>query len=165
MFSLPQTVGYAIRALSCLEESPQQRRTAREIATCTAIPPSYLSKILRALVQAGLIDGLRGHAGGFHLAQPPRSIRLSQIIKAIDPKLRVHPCFLGVAPCEGDEPCPLHRFWKPQRARIEKKLESTTLADVTRFYRQQIKSCCTPQKNKKDMARPSRLAVESHAGR
>lgn len=143
MLTLSQTVGYAIRALSCLDSSADDRRTARELSACTGIPPSYLSKILRALVKAGLIHSQRGHYGGFYLNQPARATSLAKVIAAIDPKLRVAPCLLGLPLCEeDDEPCPLHRFWQTERARIERKLERTSLADIASFYRRQMPESC-----------------------
>ena len=49
MFSVSQSTGYAILALTCLEGSPNQWVLARDIAACTDVPPSYLAKILHLL--------------------------------------------------------------------------------------------------------------------
>lgn len=157
MFALPQTVGYAIRALCCLEPASGQRRTAREVAACTDVPLAYLSKILRDLVEAGLVDGQRGHYGGFHLARPPQQLTLAQIIAAVDPNLRVDDCFLGVNPCEGDEPCPLHFFWEPRRKQIERKLATTRLSQIAPFYRKRMSCACS-----NEATSPLPASTESH---
>ena len=52
---LSQTAGYAIVALSCLNERGDAWTLAKDIAECTGIPRPYLSKIFHKLENSGLI--------------------------------------------------------------------------------------------------------------
>ncbi|HMR79653.1 MAG TPA: Rrf2 family transcriptional regulator, partial [Polyangiaceae bacterium] len=62
MAPLSQTAEYALRALSQLAaQRPARALTAQELARLTLVPASYLSKILRKLVAAGLLDSQKGH--------------------------------------------------------------------------------------------------------
>ena len=85
MLCLSQTTGYAILALSCLEEGDGENWIlVKDIATCTGIPKPYLSKILHSLQGSGLIRAKRGYRGGFALARPSSRINLLEIAAAVE---------------------------------------------------------------------------------
>ncbi|HFE47090.1 MAG TPA: transcriptional regulator, partial [Nannocystis exedens] len=81
---LNQTAEYAFRAMACLASSLGTPLRARDLSTQSNIPPFYLSKVMRRLVVAGLVDSQRGHGGGFRLAKPPGAIRFFDILEAMD---------------------------------------------------------------------------------
>ncbi len=77
---LNQTAEYALRAmahLAELEEGVPVR--AAELAEATKIPPHYVSKVLRKMVLAGLVNSQKGHGGGFALALHPSRITLADV--------------------------------------------------------------------------------------
>jgi Rrf2 family protein len=136
MLSLSQTTGYAILALSCLEEGDGQNWIlARDIAECTGIPKPYLSKILHSLQGSGLIRTKRGYRGGFSLVRPADEISLMEIAEAVEGASCLTGCLLGLADCSEEKSCPTHSFWVEERQRIRKALSSTTLKDVAGFER------------------------------
>ena len=135
MLALSQTTGYAILALSCLEESKGALMLAQDIARYTGIPLPYLSKILHSLGQSGLIHGKRGYRGGFVLAHPASRITLMDIVEAVDGHKWEPRCLLGLEECSDERACPTHEFWKVERQRIEDELRRITLHEVARFER------------------------------
>jgi Rrf2 family protein len=54
------------------------------IVETQGIPPRFLVQIVLQLKKAGLVDSLRGAAGGYQLARPPDDITLADIVNAID---------------------------------------------------------------------------------
>jgi Rrf2 family protein len=52
------------------------------------MPTHYIAKILRALVQAGVITGKRGTMGGYQLAKPAELTSLHDIYQALQQKAR-----------------------------------------------------------------------------
>ncbi|MCE7973715.1 MAG: Rrf2 family transcriptional regulator [Leptolyngbya sp. PLA1] len=84
-----QTTEYALRAMMYLAADADGPRTSREIAVATGVPRSYLSKIMRSLVRAGLVRSARGKHGGFVLARDSSVISVLDIANAIDPIRRV----------------------------------------------------------------------------
>ena len=59
---LNQTVEYGLRAMAQLAVAPNRNRiSAEELACLTGIPRHYVSKIMRRLVEAGLVTSLKGH--------------------------------------------------------------------------------------------------------
>ena len=106
MFSLSQTTGYAILALSCLVDAEDRWVLSREIAARTGIPQPYLSKILHALGRSGLIEAKRGYCGGIALARPARQIRISDVAEAVEGPKWLPECMLGLSECSDLRCCP-----------------------------------------------------------
>ncbi|MBI2881972.1 MAG: Rrf2 family transcriptional regulator [Candidatus Tectomicrobia bacterium] len=133
MFSLSQTAGYAIKALSCLAKNHPASMAAKNVSACTGIPLPYLSKFIRTLKDNGLIKAKRGYHGGFTLARPANTITLLDVAHAVDGPDVPPRCMLGFQECTDERSCPTHSFWKEERARIEAVLRETTVADVAAY--------------------------------
>jgi Rrf2 family transcriptional regulator, iron-sulfur cluster assembly transcription factor len=133
---ISQTAGYAILALSCIERHNGRRVMGRRMAAETGAPGSYLSKILRELGKAGLVEGQRGHDGGYRLCRSADCITLLQVVRAVHPDWEPPACMLGLMPCSDDWVCPTHAFWSRTRKQIIAELDRVTLTDVAGFYRE-----------------------------
>lgn len=128
---LPQTAEYALRAMVCLATAEGGRPVlARDLSRLAGIPSHYLSKILRRLVLADLLESKKGFGGGFVLARPPEVISFREILQAVDSYPTVGRCAFGWGQCDGDRPCPMHDAWARMRRSFEQWAEETTLAQV-----------------------------------
>ena len=156
MLSLSQTSGYAILALSCLDDSPGHWMLAKDIAARTGVPRQYLSTILHALGKAGLVLTKRGYKGGFVLTRPASDISVLDVVLAVDGDAWLGKCLLGLEVCADDRACPTHAFWKVERAKIQARLARITLKDVADFER---------RRDAPYAYRPQRAAVPSAAQR
>jgi Rrf2 family protein len=92
----------------------------------------FLTKILQKLARAGIVQSTRGAKGGISLAKPAAKITLLDIVRSIEGASLFESCILGLAGCGEKRPCPLHRQWGKERARIEKIFRRTTLARLAR---------------------------------
>ena len=81
---LSKTVEQACCILSILAEHHGQPVTNVELNERMYVSQSYLTKITRKLVIAGIIRSAQGVKGGFVLAQPMDSIKLGEVVKATD---------------------------------------------------------------------------------
>lgn len=135
MLWLSQTAGYAILALSCLDDSGARWTLAKQIAARTRVPHPYLSKILHALAKGRLIRAKRGYQGGFMLARSARKLTVLDVVLAVDGDQWLGSCLLGFEACSDKRSCPAHAFWKPERARIRAYLAQLSLLDVAAFQR------------------------------
>lgn len=135
MFSLSQTSGYAILALSCLESCNEAFVQAQEIAGCTQVPLPYLSKILNTLATTELVESKRGYRGGFRLLRHPDSITLLEIVELVDGADWCSRCMLGLDECSDERSCPTHEFWKVERERLRDELGRITLGEIAEFER------------------------------
>lgn len=132
VFSLSQTTGYAVKALTCIAAGCEVKQI-RDIADCTSIPIPYLAKVIHRLGKAGILESKRGNKGGVWLARNPGEISLYEISVAVDGDDQFSSCLLGLESCSDDRACPTHVFWKAARAQIRHELETTSLADVVAF--------------------------------
>jgi len=128
---LSRSASYAIRALSYMAANrPDDWSLNREIAHELELPPQFLTKILRALANEGLLVSQRGKAGGFRLSRSPQSITLLEIADPFDRLLDRRRCLLGHAVCNDDSPCLLHSEWRAAFDSMIVVLRQRTLADV-----------------------------------
>lgn len=106
---------YALLAMLQLADDRQlgfQRGV--DLALRIGAPRHYLVKTLRRLVRAKLLVARRGHNGGFALARPAKSIRFSEVLRAIGPQPRRDDC---ASRClRRGARCPLHG---PYRALLD----------------------------------------------
>lgn len=130
MFS--KTAEYALRAVVTIARAEDDRPVlAKEIADTGKVPPKYLSKVLRDLVRAGVLNSSRGIGGGFKLKKKPESLKLIEVVRPFDEVVTMRHCPFGKARCSDENPCPLHHQWKPVVGGIEKFFEQTTVAQLT----------------------------------
>lgn len=126
-----QTAEYALRAMSCLAAQPSGTAlTALALSDAACVPAHYLSKILRKLVEAGLLSSQKGHGGGFVLARAPTRVRLADILAAVDELPTGGRCAFGWGNCDARHPCPLHDAWSRLNIAFCEWAEGTTLAEV-----------------------------------
>lgn len=126
-----QTAEYALRVLAYMatHEGGEPVR-ARDLSKQVDIPPSYLSKIMRRLVEAGLLESQKGHGGGFRFARPLEEIHFADVLTAVDHDVRPQGCAFGWEACDEHHPCPLHPFWKVLKDQFENWARRHTLQDV-----------------------------------
>nr|WP_287938892.1 Rrf2 family transcriptional regulator [Algoriphagus sp.] len=94
-------------------------------------PEAFTAKILSDLVKSGLIESLKGPYGGFFIhPEKMESIKVIQIVSAIDGDSIFLGCGLGLAECNALEPCPMHSKFVKIRSELKKALESTSLLEL-----------------------------------
>jgi Rrf2 family cysteine metabolism transcriptional repressor len=103
----------------------------KSIADQHGISQRFLVQILLQLKVNGLVESVRGAAGGYHLARPPEEISLADVINAID-----HPPPPAPAALSGLRPSLAVRAISAVLQEVQMKeqemLEETTLADLVR---------------------------------
>ncbi len=76
---------YAVRALFDIAFYNEGRPTqVKDIAERQAIPPRFLEQIFQDLKRAGIVGSKRGPHGGYTLAQDANSIRLGDVVRALE---------------------------------------------------------------------------------
>jgi len=131
---LSQTAEYALRAMAWLATVPGGEPVrALDLSRATDIPAQYLSKILRRLVLAGLLESQKGQGGGFSLARAPGEIAFIDILSAIDAYPAQGRCAFGWGECDAANPCPLHHSWNYLNEQIRDWAAGTNLEEMARF--------------------------------
>lgn len=122
---------YAIHALIAVAESPGIHAAA--IAERLDMPRAYMSKVLRKLVEAELIDSRMGRSGGVFLKVDPAELSLLQTIEALSGPLLLDTC-QTVERCITEQRtgrCRLNRAYVEAGHGIRAILQQIRLADLT----------------------------------
>jgi Rrf2 family nitric oxide-sensitive transcriptional repressor len=136
MFS--STTEYALRASVFLASLNGDSASSERISEATKVPPGYISKVMRDLVVARLVESQRGPNGGFTLSRDPSSITVLDVVNAVTPIQRIESCPLG-NPTHLNL-CPLHRRLDDAIASIQEAFRKTTLAEVSTPHKPGAKS-------------------------
>jgi Rrf2 family protein len=131
MFSV--TTQYALRVLAYLAaQSSHSMVGGRELSRQTGVPKNYLSKILLVLGNAGIVEAVRGNAGGYRLANAPEEVPLIRVVELFDRNVPKRACLLGLRRvCSDEDPCTAHDAWRPAKSTYFEFLETTTLLDIS----------------------------------
>lgn len=82
---LTRSVSYALGVLLRVHSRGSERlETAARISKGCDLPPRFLYRILRKLVDRGLLQATSGPKGGYRLARKAETITLLDVIQAID---------------------------------------------------------------------------------
>ena len=110
----------AIRATLYLAmfSSETKKLGVKHIAETLEIPQPFLSKLLQKLNKSDIVSSTKGPHGGFYLNKINTKKRVWDIIVCIDNPERFDQCFLGLAECSDDNPCPLHFTVAPFKKKI-----------------------------------------------
>ena len=99
---LTRQSNYAIRALIyCAVNEPGLSRVT-DIAKAHGISELFLFKLIKPLVENGLLKTVRGRHGGIKLGRPAEQITLLDTIRLTEESFAMAECFEG-----GDISCPL----------------------------------------------------------
>ena len=105
----------------------------KEVAQSQEISEKYLESIVKNLVKAGFVTGLRGTGGGYRLACPAAQCTVGDILRAAEGSVAPVACVEGDAkPCPRREHCAALPVWTELNRRIDEYLDSVTLEQVVR---------------------------------
>ena len=84
---------YALRILVDLAENQKDGYiTLREAADRQEISEKYLESIVKDLVKARFVEGVRGKGGGYRLARPADEINVLEVLQSTDGTLAPVAC-------------------------------------------------------------------------
>ncbi|WP_066220399.1 RrF2 family transcriptional regulator [Formosa haliotis] len=124
---------YGIRATIFIAHSSMDGRrvSPKEIAQEIDSPAAFTAKILQALVRHQVVESTKGAHGGFEInLNNIKTIKLSDIVDAIDGDKIYKGCGLGLHECDENRPCPMHDKFKSIRDELRVMLESTDLESL-----------------------------------
>ena len=102
-----------------------------EVAQRQGISEKYLENIIKSLVQAKLLTGIRGKGGGYRLTKRPEEYTVGGILRAAEGDLAPVACLeSGASPCPRQADCPTLGMWMRLDEVIRNFLDSVSLADL-----------------------------------
>ena len=123
---------YALRILVDLAEKQNDGYiTLKETAERQEISEKYLESIVKDLVKARLIEGLRGKGGGYRLARPADEINVLEALRSTEGPLIPVACLEeGSRPCLRADACRTLPLWEGLNKVVSEYLGGFTVQDL-----------------------------------
>jgi Rrf2 family protein len=105
-----------------------------EIATEEDLPRAYLEQLVVSLRDAGLVSSTRGAHGGYELTRDPATIRMSEVLRALEGPLAPMICASNdpehATVCDRSSRCTVNVLWVRVRDAVTGALDAVSLADL-----------------------------------
>jgi FeS assembly SUF system regulator len=133
MFRLNKLTDYGIVLMTYVAGKPQTAlHTAREMAMGTHMHAATVGKIVRELVEHGLLVSQRGVKGGYALARPAETISVADIIDALEGPVGFTECYSTPGCCELETSCTVRSNSQVISRALRRTLEEIRLTDLIR---------------------------------
>jgi len=132
MFSKACEYGIKASTYVALQSLQNKRVSLKEIAKEIDSPVAFTAKILHQLAKNNILNSVKGPTGGFEIEKSKiNTIKLSQIVFAIDGDAIYSGCGLGLDNCNANQPCPIHDKFVVIRDELKLMLDETSLYELT----------------------------------
>ena len=105
-----------------------------EIAAEEDLPRAYLEQLVMSLRDAGLVVSTRGAHGGYELTREPATIRMGEILRALEGPIAPMICATDdpehATNCDRSARCTVNLLWVRVRDAITGALDGMTLAEL-----------------------------------
>jgi len=107
------------------------QHTARDLAMESRLPLPTVSKLLKLLLQGGVLVSHRGVKGGYSLARAADAISLAEIVTILEGPIALTECSTDVTGlCDLEPSCPIMRNQRVISQVIRGALEKVMLSDL-----------------------------------
>ena len=130
MLRVTRLTDYATVVLTVLAARSEAVLSASELAEHAGLETPTVSKLLKPLAQAGLVESFRGVNGGYRLARPASTITLIEIVEAMEGPLAITECSLDDGQCGISHHCGVRANWRRINDVVADALRGFTLAGL-----------------------------------
>jgi len=128
---ISRKIDYGLRAMIYLASIAQESVVPfREIARQMDVPEDFLAKILKTLVDQGIVRSTRGPHGGYRLARPAESINVLEIIEAAEGPVAINVCLDDDDACGRQPICNMSAVWREGQERMLDVFRRTSLSSL-----------------------------------
>lgn len=133
MFRLNKLTDYGIVLMTYVARNPHPSlHNARELAQGTRMHAATVGKIVRELVEHGLLVSHRGAKGGYTLGRPADKISVADIIDALEGPIGFTECYSTPGCCELEPSCTVRTNSQVISRALRRTLEDIRLTDLIR---------------------------------
>lgn len=125
---------YAIRSILYLaiHSDETNKIGVKKVADELETPQPFLAKLLQQLAKKDLVSSIKGPNGGFYLSKKNKQNSLWDIVKCIDGTSKFDNCFLGLATCGDENPCPVHFIVGPFKQKLLDDFRDKTISKFSK---------------------------------
>ena len=130
MLRVSKLTDYATVVMTALAEAGSDVLSAQVLAERARLEIPTVSKLLKQLVHAGLVESFRGVNGGYRIARAPAAISVAEIVVAMEGPIGMTECSVHSGLCDHENHCGVRGNWQRINQAIADALASVTLADM-----------------------------------
>ena len=130
MFRISRLTDYATVVMTAMASEPAAVLSAAELAERARLEPTTVSKLLKQLAQAQLVESFRGASGGYRLARAPEAISVADIVAAMEGPFGMTECTVHEGNCGHEAHCGVRGNWRRISEAVEAALRGVSLADM-----------------------------------
>jgi FeS assembly SUF system regulator len=130
MLRIGKLTDYATVILANLASDESRLQNASTLAERTHIAAPTVSKLLKQLQRAGLVNSTRGTHGGYQLARAPEDISAAAILDALEGPISLTECSSGAGQCCIEHSFSVGRTWQRLNLAIRRSLGEISLAQL-----------------------------------
>jgi FeS assembly SUF system regulator len=123
---------YGTVVLARLATDESAIMSASDLAAATGLALPTVSKLLKSLARAELVQSTRGASGGYRLARPASAISAANVIDALEGPVSITECSSHDSHCEHEDLCAVGGTWQRINVAIRQALDEVTLQDLSR---------------------------------
>lgn len=130
MLRVSKLTDYATVVMTCLAMAEAEVLSAQQLAELAHLEVPTVSKLLKQLAHADLVESRRGVNGGYLLARAPHQISVADIVTAMEGPIGMTECSAHSGLCNHEPHCGVRVNWQRISQAIRSALEGVTLADM-----------------------------------
>ncbi len=130
MLRVSKLTDYATVVMTCLAVGDGAVLSAQQLAERARLETPTVSKLLKLLAQAGLVESFRGVNGGYSLAREAKDITVAEIVIALEGPIGMTECSAQSGVCDHESHCGVRVNWQRINDAVVAALQSVTLADM-----------------------------------
>jgi FeS assembly SUF system regulator len=118
-------------------EPPKKSFTARDLSEALDLPRPTVSKVLKMLAKAKLLNSRRGVGGGYQLGRDAREISVAEIVSALEGPVMLTQCGGSeeAGSCNLAANCQVRNAWHWINSKVMETLEGVSLAEMSELTR------------------------------
>ena len=130
MLRISKLTDYGTFVLAHLADQHNNMASAADVAAATGIALPTVSKLLKALAKADLVNSTRGSHGGYALARSATQISAADVIGALEGPVSITECSSNHSNCDFEAVCTVGGAWQRINIAIRRALDDVSLADL-----------------------------------
>lgn len=130
MLRIGKLTDYGLVVLNQLALVGSVKQSTDDIAQATGLSVSTVRKVMKAIVDAGLVIAQRGSKGGYRIALAPTQISVLDVVQAFEGPVSLTECSADDNHCEITDSCSLSSNWAGVNDVLLRVLKGITLDDI-----------------------------------
>jgi FeS assembly SUF system regulator len=130
MLRMSKLTDYATMVLAELARVDGAMLKSADVAARTGLTGTTVSKLLKSLTRAGLVNSHRGARGGYELAKAPDEISAAEVIVALEGPVAITECSTDEGNCDLESVCRVGGAWQRINLAIYRALQDISLAEL-----------------------------------